>query len=90
VNRLVPELIAGDHPALIALREQFRRATISEVEMTGHGFYVDFSIPTDAALAMPADFSGGNAEIGLEGATVGAGCVLFVRDGRLATTSRPA
>lgn len=85
VNRLIPQLIVGDHPALIALREQFRRATISEVEMTGHGFYVDFSTPPEAPLATPADFAGGNAEIVLEGATAGAGCVLFVRDGRLAT-----
>lgn len=85
VNRLVPQLIVGDHPALIALREQFHRASIAEVEMTGHGFYADFEIPADAPLAIPSDFTGGNAEIALEGATAGAGCVLFVKSGRLAT-----
>ena len=85
VNRLVPQLIVGDHPALIALREQFRRASIAAVEMTGHGFYVDFETPPDVPLAIPSDFAGGNAEIALEGATAGAGCVLFVKNGRLAT-----
>jgi hypothetical protein len=84
-KRLVPQLIAGDHPALAALREQFRQATVAEVEMTGHGFYVYFWTPPEAPLARPADFAGGNAEIVLEGATAGAGCVLFVRGGRLAT-----
>jgi hypothetical protein len=84
VHRLVPHLIAGDHPALAALREQFRNATISEIEMTGHGFFATFSTPTETRLAVPADFEGGHAEIVLEGAPSGAGCVLFVRNGRLA------
>ncbi len=53
--------------------------------MTGHGFYADFETPPDVPLAIPANFAGGNAEIALEGATAGAGCVLFVKSGRLAT-----
>jgi hypothetical protein len=85
VNRLLPQLIAGDHPALVALREQFRHASIAEVQMTGHGFYADFETPAGVPLATPSDFAGGNAEITLEGATAGAGCVLFVKKGRLAT-----
>jgi hypothetical protein len=36
VSRLVPQLIAGD-PALAALREQLRFATIRDVQMIGHG-----------------------------------------------------
>jgi hypothetical protein len=85
VSRLVPVLLGGDHPAHAALREQFSHARIREVEMTGHGFYVDFDVPDNAPLAVPPTFAGGNAEIALEGASAGAGCVLFVRDGRLAT-----
>lgn len=85
VNRLVPQMIVGDHPALVVLREQFRRASIARVEMTGRGFYADFDLPPDVQLTEPADFAGGSAEIVLEGTTAGAGCVLFVRDGRLAT-----
>lgn len=85
VNRLVPQLIAGDHSSLTALREQLPFATIREVQMTGHGFYAEFDVPADVPLAVPANFAGGNAEIVLAGATAAAGCVLFVRDGRLAT-----
>jgi hypothetical protein len=83
VDRLVPSLISGDHPALGTLREQFRRARVKEVELTGAGFYVDFEIPADSPLTEPRNFTGGSASITLEGANHGAGCVLFVRDGRL-------
>ena len=85
VEHLVPALISGDHPALAALREQFRCARIKSVEMTGDGFYLDFEIPRESPLAEPPDFAGGDATITLEGANHPAGCVLFVRDGRLAT-----
>jgi len=85
VKRLVPSLLNGDHPALVALREQYRRARVSVVELTGVGFHVDFEIPVDSPLAVPPNFAGGEAIITLEGATHGAGCVLFVRDGRLST-----
>jgi hypothetical protein len=85
VNRLVPQLIAGDHPALTALQEQLRFATLREVQMTGHGFYADFDTPSDVPLTVPASFAGGDAEIVLEGASAKAGCVLFIREGRLAT-----
>jgi hypothetical protein len=79
VDHLVPLLIEGDHPALEALREQFRRARVKEVEMTGVVFHVDFEVPSDAPLATPSNFAGGGATITLEGANRGAGCVLFVR-----------
>jgi hypothetical protein len=84
VQRLVPLLIEGDHPALLALRQQFARARVKEVELTGHGFYVDFEVPPDVALAEPANFAGGDAKLQVQGVTNGAGCVLFVRGGRLA------
>ncbi len=85
VAALVPRLLDGPHPALAALREQFRKARITEVEMTGVGFYADFAVPADAPLAEPSDFAGGHADIKLSGAQHGAGCVLFIRDGRLTT-----
>jgi hypothetical protein len=49
------------------------------------GFYADFAVPSDAPLADPPNFAGGHADIILSGAQHGAGCVLFVREGRLAT-----
>lgn len=84
-ERLVPALIEGPHPAMAALREQYRNSHIREVQLTGAGFYVDFDVPLDAPLAQPANFAGGNARIVLKGARCEAGCVVFVRNGRLAT-----
>jgi hypothetical protein len=52
--------------------------------MTGHGFFASVSTPRETPLALPANFEGGHAEIALEGAPHGAGCALFVRDGRIA------
>src|SRR5687768_3566327 len=84
-ERLVPLLIQGTHPALAALREQYRRSRVKVVELTEAGFYLDFDVPLDAPLADPPDFAGGGASITLKGARCEAGCVLFVKQGRLAT-----
>jgi hypothetical protein len=84
-KRLVPLLIEGDYPALAALRQQLPRAHVKEVELTGCGFYLDFEVPQDVPLAQPADFAGGDARLSVQGVKNGAGCVLFVRGGRLAT-----
>lgn len=83
-DQLVPQLLAGDHPALALLNEQYKAARVESVELTGHGFYVNFEVPADALRVTPADFAGGSASIELAGASVSAGCVLFVRGGRLA------
>lgn len=84
VTVLLPQLFQGEHPALVALQAQVREATLTEVEMTGVGFYADFATPADVPLAVPPNFAGGDARIVLSGAQHGAGCVVFVRDGRLA------
>ena len=83
LSSLLPQLIEGEHPALAVLREQYRVATISDVELTGVGFFVNFEVPPGAALTDPANFTGGSAEIVLTGTEHGAGCLVFVRDGRL-------
>ena len=83
LSGLLPQLIDGAHPALAALREQYRIATIRQVELTGVGFFVDFDVPAGPPLTEPPDFTGGRAHIALTGVRHGAGCVLFVRGGRL-------
>jgi hypothetical protein len=82
LTHAMPRLIEGPHPVLATLREQYRLATVKQVELTGVGFYVDFDVPPDAPLTDPPGFVGGHAEIVVTGVE-GAGCVLFVRDGRL-------
>jgi hypothetical protein len=51
--------------------------------MTGVGFFVNYAVPDDASVGVPRDFAGGNAEIQIAGLEYPAGCVLFVRDGKL-------
>jgi hypothetical protein len=80
---LLPQLIEGAHPALKALREQYRVAAITDVELTGVGFFVNFEVPPGPPLTDPPNLTGGHADITLTTAKHGAGCVLFVRDGRL-------
>jgi hypothetical protein len=82
VGRLLPDLVAGDDAVSAALREQLGRARIGDIHLTGVGFFADIEVPEDAPRAEGADFVGGSADIELVGVPHGAGCVLFVRDGR--------
>lgn len=83
--RLMPLLLAGDHPMSVLLREQYVRAAIREVELTGVGFFIEFEVPGDVARTDPANVTGGNVHIEVEGLKHGIGCLLFVRDGVIAT-----
>jgi hypothetical protein len=85
VDRLLPALVEGAHPALVALRQQIPHLRVTKAELTGVGFFVDFALDANVALADPPDFVGGDAIIRLAGGSVPAGCVLFVRNGRVAT-----
>jgi hypothetical protein len=83
VKELLPLLVEGDHPALIALQHQCRVVQIGTVEVDDGGFFADLIVPPDAPLADPPNFSGGDANITVSGFEYPVGCVLFVRDGRL-------
>jgi hypothetical protein len=83
INLLLPQLLEGDHPVLAILREQYRLSEVGTVELTGVGFFADLEVPPDVTRVEPASFAGGDANIELVGVQHGAGCVLFVRDGRL-------
>ncbi len=83
-GRLVPQMLAGDELALEALREQYDRGRVVSVELTGAGFFVVYEVPEDCPRAKPADFQGGGARIEVAGVERGAGCVFFVKCGRIA------
>jgi hypothetical protein len=83
-EHLVPQMLVGDHPALVALRVQYDRGQVATVELTGAGFFVNYQVPGDTPHAKPSDFQGGDVRIEAAGVTHGAGCILFVRGGRLA------
>jgi hypothetical protein len=80
---LVPRLLAGDHPQLKTLRAQYERASIASVEYDGVGFFVNYTVRDEMPKTVPANLTGGDARITVAGMGAPAGCVLFVRDGRL-------
>lgn len=80
-GRLMPLLLGGDDPTCVLLREQYARATIREVELTGAGFFIAFEVPEEEKRVVPPNFDGGQVDIQVEGVAHGAGCVLFVRGG---------
>ncbi len=80
-GRLMVLSLAGDHPFCVTLRQQYERAHVREVELTGVGFFVTFEVPASVPRTSPAKFSGGDARIKVEVIPNGAGCVLFVIDG---------
>jgi len=81
---VISTLLAGDGPTLVSLRAQFEVATVTSRELTGVGFFADFSVPAD--LRLPFDtlvLDGVHAS--LNGVANAAGFILFVTDGLIAT-----
>jgi hypothetical protein len=81
---VLDKLLTGDHPVLIALRAQARKATVASREYTGAGFFCSFEVPPDAPLVNGRpNFHFGDVDATMGGLQRGAGFVLFVRNGRL-------
>jgi hypothetical protein len=80
---VLPRLLEGKDPALAVLREQLREVGVTGVDLSGVGFFARLVVPPGLPTADPARIVGGDAEIVLSGVQQGAGCVLFVDDGRL-------
>ena len=81
----MPRLIEWDDPTLAILRAQLPRMMVGPVEMTGVGFLAALVVPPDVPVVEQLRLVGGDAEIELSGAKRGAGCLLFVEGGRLAS-----
>jgi len=79
----MPLLLLGEHPALSVLQAQYALSQIGGVEFTGAGVFVHFEVPSGVPLCDPPSMSGGSIHIELAGVRNGAGCALFVREGRL-------
>ena len=80
---LLKLLLEGDLPILVVLRDQAARARVVRREFSGVGFFTWFEIPDNVTLAEPPGFAGGNVNIQMEDLAYGAGCVLFIRNGKL-------
>jgi len=74
-------LLAGDHPVLVTLREQFRTARVASRTLTGVGFFTDFIVSADVPRVSPPNFEFGDVEAEIKGLPNGARFLLFIRDG---------
>ena len=82
-TELMRLLLKGDHPILTILRQQYATAKIDSREFSGVGFFTNFEVSENAPLVEPLNFAAGNVDIQLENLPNGAGCILFVRDGKM-------
>lgn len=77
-------LLAGDDPILKVLREQYRHAEVVSRDETGAGFYVHFSVASQATRLDPGkSLHFGDVKAEIEGLQYGAGFVLHVRHGAI-------
>lgn len=83
-RRVMQMLLAGEHPALETLREQFDSSGVSDREYTGVGFFTSFTVRDDLPrLQPPRRIVIGDVGADLEGLTYGCGFILFIDDGIL-------
>ncbi len=82
-QKLMELLLQGDHPTLAVLRQQYSSAKVIRREFSGVGFFTTFEVPENVPKIKPENITGGNVDIELDDMPNGAGCVLFVQDGKL-------
>jgi hypothetical protein len=83
IAALTPRLLEGEAPALVILREQYTRARVARITLTGAGFFAAFDVPAGLPRAHPPHMIGGDVPMIVEGVKYGAGCLLKVSDGYL-------
>jgi hypothetical protein len=84
-RRVIEKLLAGEHPVLEALREQFRTCRVKKRELTGCGFFteLEMSRSVKAAPTGQQNLRIGDVAARIAGLEHGAGFVLFVSGGYL-------
>lgn len=81
---VIDMLLAGELPALRALRQQFAASRPVSRELTGVGFFTYFDVPASTPrVAVPGRLAFGDVEASIDGLEHGAGFVLFIQDGAL-------
>jgi hypothetical protein len=81
---VLEKLLAGDHPALPALRSQLSVAEVGQRTFTGSGFLTFLTIPERCPAApLPSKARLGDVAAVVEGIENGLGFVLFIGEGKL-------
>jgi hypothetical protein len=82
-NDVINKLLSGDNETIKILRNQFEKSVINEKEYTGHGFYINFSIPDFIEKTKNEKFQIGDVGANIEGLKHGVGFLLFVKNGMI-------
>jgi hypothetical protein len=78
---VVQQLLAGEHPVLRILQQQFEAARVARRDLTGVGFYTYFSVDDTAPRVNDMDdFCFGDVHADLVGVKNGCGFLLWVSD----------
>lgn len=78
-------ILSASDPVVDGLRAQLAVCRVQSRELTGHGFFTDFVVPPRLAVAGIGRTVLDGVQAELDGLRHGAGFVLFVEDGLLAT-----
>jgi hypothetical protein len=86
-HEVIATLLRPDHPVFEALRLQFDRCEVAERRLTGVGFFTELSVQIDAAPApvRPGLLQLNGMVAAIDGLKHGAGFVLWIENGVLAT-----
>jgi hypothetical protein len=82
-RQLLDALLSGDDPVLLALRDQLSKSKIKSRELSGVGFFLNFSVPDSVPRIGSGRILIGDVYFDLEGIKYGGGAILFVDDGHL-------
>jgi hypothetical protein len=83
-SAVMDKLVAGSHPVLVALRQQYETSSVANRRMTGVGFFVDLAMSAETpSVAALGTLHLTDVIADLDGLEHGAGFVLHIFDGRL-------
>ena len=83
VATLAEYLINGSTPSHQILLEQYSRAKLRDVELTGAGCLANFEVPDDVKRVQPARLLGGSVSMDVQDLPDGAGGTLCILGGRI-------
>ncbi len=85
-HAVMERLLGSSHWIPRILLEQWKSSKIKKLEFTGAGFFVDYDVPNSApVLEGKPNLSFGNVGAEISDLKYGAGFVLFVKNGVIAT-----
>lgn len=82
-RQLLDALLSGDDPFLLTLRDQLSKSKIESRELSGVGFFLNFSVPESVPRIGLGRIVIGDVYFDLEGIENGGGAILFVDDGHV-------